>query len=147
MPAMPLAFDLRPAIKSDLSFCWPIYRDAMKPLTEAHAAWNEPAQLNIVEQAVASPGTSILRAENADAGWVQVEETHHVVQLTQLFLLPAVRNRGLGTSFLNWMKERADRKRKDLTLEVMTNNPARHLYERLGFKAVTTADNKIRMRY
>ena len=45
------------------------------------------------------------------------------------------------------MKERADRKRKDLTLDVMTNNPARRLYERLGFKVVTTANGKITMRY
>jgi ribosomal protein S18 acetylase RimI-like enzyme len=29
----------------------------------------------------------------------------------------------------------------------MTNNPARHLYERLGFKAISTANNKITMRY
>ncbi len=144
---MPPAFELRPATKSDLPFCWPIYRDSMKPLSEALSGWNEPAQLHIVEKAVINPGTSILRAGNADAGWVQVEETRHVVQLAQLFLLPAARNRGLGTSFLTWMKERADRKRKDLTLEVMTNNPARRLYERLGFKAVTTADNKISMRY
>jgi ribosomal protein S18 acetylase RimI-like enzyme len=69
------------------------------------------------------------------------------VQLKQLFLLPAVRNRGLGTGFLTWMKERADRKRKDLTLDVMSNNPARRLYERLGFKTIATADNKITMRY
>ena len=96
---------------------------------------------------MADAGTSILRQHDADAGWLQVEETRHVVHLQQLFLLPAVRNRGLGTSFLTWMKERAERKRKDLTLEVLSNNPARRLYERLGFKVVTTANNKITMRY
>jgi GNAT superfamily N-acetyltransferase len=144
---MPLAFEFRPAAKSDLGFCWPIYRDAMKPLTEAVGQWNEPAQHKIVEQAVADSGTSILQREQTDVGWLQVEETRHVVQLKQLFLLPAMRNLGLGTSFLTWMKERADRKRKDLTLEVLSNNPARRLYERLGFKTVTTADSKITMRY
>ncbi len=144
---MPLAFEFRPATTSDLGFCWPIYRDDMKPLTEAVAQWSEPAQQKIVEQAVADSGTSILRQEQMDMGWLQIEETRHVVQLKQIFLLPAVRNRGLGTSFLNWMKERADRKRKDLTLDVMSNNPARRLYERLGFKTVTTANNKITMRY
>jgi GNAT superfamily N-acetyltransferase len=147
MRPMPLAFELRPAAKSDLGFCWPIYRDAMKPLTEPAAPWNEAAQQKIVEQAVAHAGTSILRQANADVGWVQVEETRHAVQLRQLFVLTAVRNRGLGTSFLTWMKERADRKRKDLTLDVLNNNPARRLYDRLGFKVVTTADDKVTMRY
>ena len=144
---MPLAFDFRPASRSDFDFCWPIYRDAMKPLTEALGQWNEPAQHKIVAQAVADSGTSILRQDQADVGWLQVEESRHVVQLKQLFLLPAVRNRGLGTGFLTWMKERADRKRKDLTLDVMSNNPALRLYERLGFKTISTADNKITMRY
>jgi ribosomal protein S18 acetylase RimI-like enzyme len=144
---MPLAFDFRPASRSDFDFCWPIYRDAMKPLTEALGQWNEPAQHKIVAQAVADSGTSILRQDQADVGWLQVEESRHVVQLKQLFLLPAVRNRGLGTGFLTWMKERADRKRKDLTLDVMSNNPALRLYERLGFKTIATADNKITMRY
>jgi len=144
---MPLTFELRPATPSDLGFCWPIYRDSMKPLTEAVGPWNEAEQQKLVKEAVAEAGTSILRTDDADAGWLQVEETRHIVHLQQLFLLPAVRNRGLGTSFLTWMKERAERKRKDLTLDVLSNNPARRLYERLGFKVVTTANNKITMRY
>ena len=147
MRPMPLTFDLRPSARSDLDFCWPIYRDSMKPLTEAFAPWNEAAQRKLVEQAVGDSGTSILRQQGTDAGWLQVEETRHAVQLKQLFVLAAVRNRGLGTGFLTWMKERADRKRKDLTLEVLSNNPARRLYDRLGFKVVTTASDKITMRY
>jgi GNAT superfamily N-acetyltransferase len=144
---MPLAFEFRPARPADLGFCWPIYRDAMKPLTEAVGPWDEAAQHKLIKAAVADPDTSILQQADVDVGWLQVEETRHVVHLQQLFLLPAARNKGLGTAFLTWMKERAERKRKDLTLDVMTNNPARRLYERLGFKAVTTANSKITMRY
>ncbi len=144
---MPLAFELRPAKAQDLDFCWPIYRDAMQSLAGKLMEWREPVQRRVVEKALAAGGSSILRAEGADAGWVDVAETRHVVQLRQLYLAPAMRNRGLGTAFLNWMKERADRKRKDLTLEVLANNPARHLYERLGFKAVSTTDNRVTMRY
>ena len=144
---MPLAFDLRATGPSDFDFCWPIYRDAMQPLAEALMEWREPAQRRIVERALADPGSSILRTEGTDSGWLHVEETGHVIQLRQLYVVPDMRNRGLGTSFLTWMKERADRKRKDLTLDVLANNPACRLYERLGFKAVATSDNKITMRY
>lgn len=144
---MPLDFELRPATRSDLDFCWTIYRDAMRPLTEALGPWNEASQQRLIADAVADDGTSILRQHEDDAGWLQVEETRHIVHLQQLFVVPAARNRGLGTSFLTWMKDRADRKHKDLTLEVMTNNPARRLYERLGFKPLSTSNNKITMRY
>ena len=144
---MPASFDLRPAAKADFAFCWPIYRDALQPLTQPPGEWREPDQRRIVERALAHAGASILRSEGADAGWLHVEETGQVIQLKQLVLVPAMRNRGLGTSFLDWMKERADRKRKDLNAELMTNSPARHLLERLGFKAVMTTDNKVTMRY
>ncbi len=144
---MPLAFELRPSSSPDLAFCWPIYRDAAQPLTAALTQWNEAAERHAVEQAVKHAGTSILKAENADAGWLQVEETGGAVQLRHLYLAAERRNRGLGSAFLVWMKERADRKRKDLVLEVMTNNPALRLYERLGFKPLTTAGNKVTMRY
>jgi len=119
----------------------------MKPLTEAVSQWNETAQQKIVEQAVGDAGTSIMRSDKADVGWLQVEETRYAVTLKQIFLLPTSRNLGLGTSFLKWMQERADRKRKDLSLDVLNNNPARHLYERLGFRIITTAGTKITMRY
>ncbi|MGQ0580406.1 MAG: GNAT family N-acetyltransferase [Reyranella sp.] len=144
---MALIFELRPSRPSDLDFCWPIYREPMQPLTEALTQWNEAAQRKLVEQAVGHAGTSILKAENADAGWLQVEETGGSVQLRHLYLAAPMRNRGLGSAFLVWMKDRADRKRKDLVLEVMTNNPAQRLYERLGFKPLTTEGNKLTMRY
>ena len=141
---MPLVFELRPAVKADLAFCWPIYSDAVQPLT---ANWNEAEHRRLVERAVGHSGTSILRSDKADKGWVEVAESLHAVELKQLFVLATARNGGLGTSFLTWMKERADRKRKDLLLEVLANSPACGLCERLGFKAVTTADNKVTMRY
>ncbi len=137
-------FELRPAVKADLAFCWPIYRDAVQPLT---ANWNETEHRRLVERAVGQPGTSILRSDNADKGWVEVSESGGAVELKQFFVLAAARNNGLGTSFLNWMKERADRKRKDLLIEVLVDSPARGLCERLGFKAAKTADNKVTMRY
>ena len=144
---MPLSFELRPAAKSDFAFCWAIHRDVLQPLMEPPTEWHEPDQRRLVERAVADAGSSILRSEGADAGWLHVAETRQVIELKQLQLLPEKRNRGLGSSFLDWMKERADRKRKDLTMEIMTNSLARPLLERLGFKAVPTSGRTVTMRY
>jgi GNAT superfamily N-acetyltransferase len=145
---MPLSFELRPATKADFDFCWPIYRDALQPLMEAAPVeWRDAEQRRVIEHALGDVGSSILRSEKSDAGWLHVSETGQVIQLKQLHLLPAMRNRGLGTNFLDWMKERADRKRKDLTAELMTNSPARRLLDRLGFKAVATSGHTVTMRY
>jgi len=144
---MSLPFDLRPAAKSDFAFCWPIYRDAVRPQIEAPTEWHEADQRRVVELALADAGSSILRSEGADAGWLHVQETRQVIELKQFQLLPALRNRGLGTRFLDWMKERADRKRKDLTVELTATSPARRLLERLGFKAVPASGGRVTMRY
>ena len=142
---MPTSFELRPAAKADFNFCWPIYRDALQPLMAAD--WKEPDQRRLVERALADAGSSVLRSDKADAGWLHMTENSQIILLKQLHLLPALRNRGLGTSFIDWMKERADRKRKDLNAELMSNSPARKLLERLGFKPVTTSGSTLTMRY
>ena len=142
-----LTFDLRTAAKSDFAFFLPIYRDAVRPQIEAPTEWHEADQRRVVELALADAGSSILRSEGADAGWLHVQETRQVIELKQFQLLPALRNRGLGTSFLDWMKERADRKRKDLIVEVMATSPALRLLERLDFKAVPGSGRLMTMRY
>lgn len=144
---MPSSFELRPAAKSDFAFCWPLYRDTLQPLMEAPTDWREADQRRIVERALVDSGASILRSQDADAGWLHVKEDGQVIGLKQLLVVPELRNRGLGTSFLGWMKERADRKRKDLIVEVMATSPALRLLERLDFKAVPGSGRLMTMRY
>ena len=59
------SFELRPAAKADFAFCWPIYRDTLRPLMEAVADWREADQQRVVERAMADPGSSILRSDKA----------------------------------------------------------------------------------
>ena len=87
----------------------------------------------MVEEALGEEGASILVVDKSDAGWLYVTETRFEIHLGHLYLEADRRGQKLGTRFLQWMIERAQRKDKALTLEVMTNNRARALYERLGF--------------
>jgi len=67
------------------------------------------------------------------------QRTARVIQLKQLLVLTALaQSRARDRLPELDRKERADRKRKDLTVEVMANSPARRLLERLDFKAVPT---------
>ena len=81
------------------------------------------------------------RAENIAAaqvlGMQAIQYTDHTSFEREM------RNRGLGTAFLTWMSDRSRRKNKDFTLEVMKNNPARALYERLGFRPVGSSARTI----
>lgn len=136
-------FDFRRVRSNDFDFCWSLYRDALQPLSAGLFAWDDATQQRHVQDALADEGASILITENSDAGWLHCSETRFVIHLSHLYLVPEKRNHGLGTSFLTWMSERARRKQKDFTLDVMKNNRARMLYERLGFRPAGSSANTI----
>jgi len=140
-------FEFRRVQPQDVAFCWSIYRDAMQPLTVELMQWNEANQRRGIEEALGDEGASILVAGDADAGWLHVIETRRDIHLGHLYLAPQQRNRGLGTEFLRWMGERATRKDKNFTLEVLKNNRARGLYERLGFRIIETSPLKHTMQF
>ena len=142
-----LEFSFRRVAPHDFAFCWSTYREAMKPLTIELMQWDEASQRHGIEEALGDEGTSILVASDADAGWLHVIETRRDIYLGHLYLAPHQRNHGLGTKFLRWMGERATRKDKTFTLEVLKNNRARGLYERLGFRIIETSPLKYTMQF
>jgi ribosomal protein S18 acetylase RimI-like enzyme len=142
-----LDFALRHASSKDFHFCWSLHRDAMKPLTTGYLEWNESGQKRVVEGALADRGTSIIVVNGSDAGWLRVDETRDELYLGHLYILPAMRNRGIGTTVVQQLSDRARREGKVLTLEVMTNNRARFLYERLGFHIIDTSKYKLKMQF
>jgi len=142
-----LEFSFRRIAPQDFAFCWPIYRDAMQSLTAELMQWNEANQQRGIEEALSDEGASILVSGDADAGWLHVVETRRDIHLGHLYLAPPARNRGLGTKFLRWMGERAKRKEKNFTLEVLKNNRARGLYDRLGFRIIETSPLKFTMQF
>jgi GNAT superfamily N-acetyltransferase len=137
-------FEFRRVRSGDFTYCWAIYSEALAPLVPG---WNEAAQRRTVEQALAEEGASIMVVDKSDAGWLYVTETRFDIHLGHFYLEADRRNKGLGTRFLQWMSERAERKSKEFTLDVLANNRARTLYERLGFTPTATSAGKIRMKY
>jgi ribosomal protein S18 acetylase RimI-like enzyme len=140
-------FELRPASSDDFQFCWSLYRDLMKPLTTELLQWSELSQRSVVEQSLSDSGTSIIVVSGADIGWLQIKETPKEISLGQLYVALSMQNRGIGTAVVWQLCDRAFREHKALTLEVMKNNRARLLYERLGFVTVGSSKYKLNMRW
>jgi len=73
-------------------------------------------------------------------GTVSIAESMRPVRGVHLFALEvadAQRNQGIGTDIVNWVVEEARRRgQQRVYLEVRTDNPARRLYHRLGFRRV-----------
>src|SRR5215211_7475484 len=108
--------ELRRASSDDFQFCWPLYRDLMKPLTTGLLEWNESGQRAVIEQSLTDSGTSIIVVRNSDIGWLQTRETRQEIYLGQLYVIPSMQNRGIGTAIVRRLCHRANREGKPLTL-------------------------------
>ena len=138
---------LRPASEEDLDFAWRLYRTLMKPLTEELLEWHEQRQHAMVKQALHVAGTSVVTIEGTRAGWLQVRETADEIYLAQLYIRPESQDQGVGTALVRQLCNLARRQGKALRLDIMTNNRARTLYERLGFRETGKSKHKIRMQW
>lgn len=68
-----------------------------------------------------------------DVGRLWLYRRAQVVHVLDIALLPEWRGQGLGRRVLQQLMTEAQARGQALTIFVETGNPARHLYERLGF--------------
>ena len=76
----------------------------------------------------------VILAGDEPAGRLYVARWQAEIRIVDIALLPPYRGRGLGTALLRRLMDEADEGQKSLTIHVETNNPARSLYDRLGFR-------------
>lgn len=129
----------------DYPFALASYLESTKPLLTALGCWDEEEVLSRFAQSFKLEQIWILNAAGTDIGWFQVSETPEEVHLDQLHLIESARNRGIGTSLIVELKDRAETDAKALALNVMRGNRAQKLYERLGFRVDGGDEEKIRM--
>ena len=88
----------------------------------------------------------IITMSGEDIGWLQTTTTENALFLGQLYLSGHKHRQGIGTRVLQMLIEEAARTGKPVTLGVVKINPARRLYERLGFKRTHEDEHKVYMR-
>jgi ribosomal protein S18 acetylase RimI-like enzyme len=127
-------YQLRAAETGDAAFAWRLYEQLMQARTEALMPWRADRQYDVVTSALKSGGMQMIVAEGAVCGWLHVHDNADGIDLHQLYVVPAQQNRGIGTDILRRLQVRAAAAKRPLRLNVLVNNPARRLYERLGFR-------------
>ena len=72
--------------------------------------------------------------KNEMVGFIGIKNYEKEIYLYRFFIDNKYRNKGIGTIALNKIINMAKEQNKDMSLEVIGENIARDLYERLGFK-------------
>lgn len=140
-------WSLRPATADDRAFLLDLNRAAFRPSVELVWGWDEAEQVAFFDQRFDPARRQILQVGGVDAGELMVEERETVLHLTRIALLPEFQGRGLGTSIVRSLLDRAAASGRAVVLEVLHENPrAEALYERLGFERTGQTVTHVLMR-
>jgi ribosomal protein S18 acetylase RimI-like enzyme len=137
---------LRPAADADRQFLVELYASTREDEL-AQVEWDDDLKRAFVEQQFAAqdhhyrenyPGATldVIEVDGVPAGRLYVYRGRSDIRIMDIALAPAFRGRGIGTSLLHSLMDEAREGGKKLSIHVEANNPARTLYDRLGFEPV-----------
>jgi GNAT superfamily N-acetyltransferase len=129
-------YALREGTAEDFSFAEAIYIDAMRPLMQKLARWNEAERRAALRRSFKAADTSIVILDGRDIGWMQISERDTDYNLAQLQLLDDYCGLGIGTRLIGVLLDKAAREGRTVSLSVIRINRAIGLYKRLGFRIV-----------
>jgi GNAT superfamily N-acetyltransferase len=141
-----MAIALIPATPADRAFAERTYFQTQRWIIEELFGWRgDGIERAKFEQSYDEARAAIISVDGIEAGWMQVRRVPGVIELEGLYIVPAHQRAGTGTHVLKTLIEEADSRRCELKLSAARINPARRLYERLGFRVVREDDTKIHL--
>jgi GNAT superfamily N-acetyltransferase len=139
-------YALRPATEADYEFLYALHSATMKEYVDAVWGWDEVAQQDMFRQRFDPSQRQVIVVSGWDAGMLEVRWGETEVFIANLLLAPAFQRRGIGAAILRDILDEADARGLPVLLRVLRGNPARRLYERLGFVVTEEAPERFYMR-
>ena len=139
---------LRPAVPDDQAQLWDIKRRCLRTYVElTWGSWDEDVQRARFDASFEPAEIQVISAAGVEVGYLAARRGPHEIQLLNLMIAPEFQRRGLGTAVLQDLRAEAQTRRVPIRLQVMKVNPARRLYERLGFTVTEETATHFRMRW
>lgn len=137
---------LRPATDADREFLLAVY-GSVREAELSQVQWPDGAKEAFIAQQFDAqdayyreyyPNASfdVIEVEGRGAGRLYVDRWPAEIRIVDIALLPEFRGRGVGEALLRELIAEAEASGRPLTIHVEQGNPARRLYERLGFVPV-----------
>jgi ribosomal protein S18 acetylase RimI-like enzyme len=163
MSALPLLregasrIELRPERPDDRPFLEALYAStreremALLPWTDeqkrAFLASQFEAQHTYYVDRFADARFLVIEEAGAPIGRIYIHRRSDEIDLVDIALLPERRGSGIGTSLVRGVMDEAVRADLPLRLHVEHDNPARRLYDRLGFRVLENQGVYLRMEW
>jgi ribosomal protein S18 acetylase RimI-like enzyme len=117
----------------------------MRVYVQPVRGWDEPVERGYAHDI---EGCQVIEHGGSPGGAFQVKRWPDEFHLARLQIEPRFQGRGWGTRVTRYVQDEvASRHRLPLSLQVLADNPARRLYERLGFEVIARDGAQVRMRW
>jgi len=126
----------RPAHEKDVDFLYALHVATMKQYVEEVWGWDDGVQESLFRKNYAHAQTQIITLDGKDIGMLSVEDRENDVFLRVIEIHPKYQGKGIGTDLINKVIAEGAQNMKPVRLRVLKVNPAKRLYERLGFSTV-----------
>jgi ribosomal protein S18 acetylase RimI-like enzyme len=132
-----MRYSPRIATEADYDFLYALDEATMREyVTRTYGSWDDDFQARRFREKFDPSTIRIIVVAGRDVGMVQTERTESEVILANIRVTPAQQGQGLGTAIIANILEEARQANLAVRLRVLKVNPARGLYERLGFRVV-----------
>jgi ribosomal protein S18 acetylase RimI-like enzyme len=141
------AITLRRGVDADYEYLWRLHVRTMRGYVEhTFGPWDEGWQRQYFAQHVRPSDVDIVEIDGKRAGVLVVTRSPTEYYVNAIAIEPRWQNRGIGSKLLTSIVEEANAAGVSVGLRVMKVNPARRLYERLGFRVVDETPTHFAMR-
>jgi ribosomal protein S18 acetylase RimI-like enzyme len=138
---------LRAASDTDRDFFFAVRRAAFRPYVDDLWGWDDAQQRRQADQEFNELPVQIIESDGVAVGYLCVLHEADHEYLDEIALVPAAQGAGIGTALVSSVMREAAGRGVPLRLSVLVNNPARRIYERLGFRVVRVNHPRVRLEW
>jgi ribosomal protein S18 acetylase RimI-like enzyme len=132
----------------DAEFLYRLTEETMRSYAEATwGTWNGDLVRQFTEKSASDGSFQLILRDGTTVGALRMQRLDSHMQLDQLFISKPYQRQGIGTQLVRGLIAEARSANKPLRLRVLRTNPAKALYERLGFVVTQTTKERYFMEY
>jgi GNAT superfamily N-acetyltransferase len=140
-----VSYSLREATAEDFDFARGVKLEGLRPYIEKLWGWDDETEERQFRENFDPATATIISGEHGNVGYYELVDRGFELFLAGLYIDARFRGRGLGTAVLRDLKALARARQLPLALRVLKPNPARRLYERLGFRVTRSTKTHLLM--